>query len=676
MTTFWLVLALAVKPGFGLGGNPRGPLGGQYGVPTSKDTTVYFAPTSGLGLLSDVAPNICDQLTPGEKAAGKYWCINGATADDAGTVQMNRTSAPMETNTIYGCVGSPNCVAYTGIRNTTGQGGGGGALFRSTAFDAGAGALNTPFTACAFYVAGITGSGDGNQTLIRFGADSDVNSKPVKFLLKANGASSQFSTTGGISTCDGGAAGGFVNGVVPGSLAFGCARFDGGLGVLEAFVNDTKYTSGAVAPACTGGTSAQHLYGGVFNSGFDGGSMVKASYILGGFYVETYLDDSRLSAIANSVRGSPLVSSSKGQRLFNGRTSSKSCEQDGGQTITTLLAGESCITSGGISVEKSATNNLKMSEEFDNGSYWAISAPGSSLSVIKNGAKSPSNQYVAEVLNLGQSVSGASSAVIYQPSACPVGKVVASVYVTGIATNGAIQMYINNGSAYVCTSCPVVNGVTSRCTLNTTVASNGSLSIGNEASSPCPTTTRTSQVVSVWGAQCELDRGDGKPSSYIYTSSATATRAADAPYFYLPKRLPSAPISIASSWLSWPTGEALGATGNNVGLVSVEDSDAGVSISSLTIFGDTASYISGGLDGGNQLLVDTTSETGNVSIWGWTDKNYVSSFSASTESVGPYTGSDSPRSVDVVKIGWGTGMAQPNTVIKNVCVSTGTAKCR
>lgn len=227
---------------------------------------------------------------------------------------------------------------------------------------------------------------------------------------------------------------------------------------------------------------------------------------------------------------------SRGETITITRASSGTCLK--GNTSSSIANGDlvTCSTNQarvmpggdgtgalGLLVEGARTNDFLRSEEFNNAA-WSASGGGFTPTVTADQAIAPDGTTTADQVVLVGTAAGQRS-VLYQVAGFN-GTGSLSVFVRGTATTptGTIDVCVTTS---LCTACAFVQGSWSLCrSQGGTIVSGGTTPfIGNDTADNGGT-ARPGQTVYLWGAQFESGNFS---SSYIATTSAGVTRAADFP---------------------------------------------------------------------------------------------------------------------------------------------------
>lgn len=266
----------------------------------------------------------------------------------------------------------------------------------------------------------------------------------------------------------------------------------------------------------------------------------------------------------------------RGEALTFTRGSNGTCTKTvgGGLATTGIATGDLVVLSTnvarvefdgagslGLLTESARTNTTLRSQEIDD----AVWTKRTANAIWVNDAGAPDGTTTADALHLIPTVATLDVDGIYQISGCPVGAVTASVYLRGavpmdggVAQSGSIDITIDKGGTFQCGTCAYSASSWNRCSLSATTVSSPALLLGNDSrTSTCSSGNHPVADVLIWGAQCELG---AYATSYIPTTSATATRSADAAYFAL-SFATAAGFSTAHTFALESTTNFTGATG-------------------------------------------------------------------------------------------------------------------
>lgn len=183
----------------------------------------------------------------------------------------------------------------------------------------------------------------------------------------------------------------------------------------------------------------------------------------------------------------------------------------------------------GVRTEMARTNQALRSQEFDNAA-WTSSVSGvAAPTITANAATAPDGTVTAERFEVPATTSGQFSYIFQGGFAAA--QSTTSIYVRGVSGSGAINV-LSGAGPNACLSCAYVSTSWTRCRLNTNAANSTFIFFGNDsASAVCGTGSKSAIDAYIWGAQHEevgAIGGGGFATSYIPTTSATATRVVDA----------------------------------------------------------------------------------------------------------------------------------------------------
>lgn len=666
-------VVLSQVGGYGLGGNPTGPLGrGRAGAVANQPLFAAFR-SSGKGMPS-TTPSICSELTDSEMDAGASWCISGVTQDSRSSVTMNRQDAGYVVTTVKQCSGAPDCYSVVGVYANSNQSAGGGPLFKSDAVNLSSTTTGS-FTACAW-----TRHTTNASYSLALREDSDTGA--MRYELGQQGSRTHFAkmstTSCGSSTSTVGtwATQPWVDASIPdGVPILQCVRYNGTqASLVTSKMSSISYTG--IGAHCAGGSSARYLYGGLSTVSTDGTYLAKNAMLFGGFHVSTYLSDSRISEIATNLHGN-AIRSERGTLLTNARSTYMWCESEDGQFGTWLSPSMTCATAGGIYKRRESLNYWKNGTWFSSGSGHGTV----SVTVTDNEGFSPDGIKDADSITFTTG-----TGYLWRPyysGVCPTGASVLSFYVKGTTASGTIRAAHDQGGGTItaCTSpCAYTTAAWSRCKFPVTTSSThsiliGQFSTGSGTNCSSPTTSTAGQKVLLWGIQCEADLGGGLATPYMSNSGLNYTYTADKPTFSVGASA-TAPISMAASWVSPPVAQNLGDIAGNTGyppyLLSL--SSSGSARNSIAFQWYTVEYKDGS-SSPMTLSMELSSDEGTIRARGETTAGYASSFSVGSDSI-TGTGSGSSQSWNEVNIGWSGSNLNFDGVIKNVCIDKKVGKCQ
>lgn len=186
--------------------------------------------------------------------------------------------------------------------------------------------------------------------------------------------------------------------------------------------------------------------------------------------------------------------------------------------------------------EGARTNYALRSQQFDQAAVWQPLAAGASLpTVTADQAVAPDGTTTADRIQFGATDgSGTQYSILFQTMPNVGQPVSGSLFFKGNGTSGSLDIGVYTGAAYVCASCSYVSGSWTRCSDDNVSQSGASptMLFGNAAVVGfCNRGAQPAADVFVWAGQYELG---SFTSSYIATTSAGVTRAADSSFFAWP----------------------------------------------------------------------------------------------------------------------------------------------
>lgn len=350
-----------------------------------------------------------------------------------------------------------------------------------------------------------------------------------------------------------------------------------------------------------------------------------------------------------------------------------------------VMRGGTGAGSKGLLVEVERTNYVLRSQEMENAAWLVL---GSTPVVRQDLGVAPDGTTTADAVHF-PAVADGSRAAFYQgsggsnPEACSVYLKSAPPADGGVAVAGTIDLTANV-SATPCVSCSYNPNTWTRCEFNGSGATY-MMFLGNlSAYGACAAGARNAADVYVWGAQCEAGE---KMSSYIPTTSASATRSEETASFTLPQtQSTSAGYSVSAkfTYRGYPT---TGAPSSVSGPVSIGADSTNRMRNTLTSTGSNCVYLStgGSITAGATVSLDSTgADNRKVCVLNGTGAGLGVHTNTTNSVTGTATNtSASAWSWDTIKFQseW-TGTAQaaqyrrPNGVVKEVCVNNAATKCQ
>lgn len=337
----------------------------------------------------------------------------------------------------------------------------------------------------------------------------------------------------------------------------------------------------------------------------------------------------------------------------------------------------------GLLVESARTNQALRSQEFNNASWAKFNVTVAVPTVTADYAVAPDGTTTAERVEI-PAVTTAQSSFIYQGG--PASTAVASVwtvYVKGNGTSGTVDVCHQGGGSYVCTDCTYVSTSWTRCTKATASPTGTQVTIGNMGSSNSVPTARSAQDILVWGGQGEYGAGVTYATSYIPTTTGTATRNAETADFDLGA---SAPGGNSMSMAVTLTGKqaTYGTEGTDMSALNLASDSAG------SITGKGMWIYSYGGSAGATVRCLTANDTGSIFITGpsgassGTVRGWCASTAGSTmtgewpsgstlATSSPQTGTFSPARY--LRVG-GQSSGACNCIKSRVCIDPSSTRCR
>jgi hypothetical protein len=310
----------------------------------------------------------------------------------------------------------------------------------------------------------------------------------------------------------------------------------------------------------------------------------------------------------------------------------------------------------GLLVEGARTNSVLRSQELDNASWASNNSVIALPTVTANAATAPDGTVTAERLQIPGSSTAGQYSQIYQLSACPAGTQVGSFYIKGVSGAGSVCWKI--GTAVE--NCSYVSESWTRCTPSINAASSLTVALAVDVSA-CGANAGGVDAY-VWGVQCE---NGAYATSYIPTTSGTATRAAESAYLT---------TSVA--------GPAYSSAGNFQTPYNVTSSSSRV----VTLYQDGShfadDYFSSNFqafiyDGATDSKTSTTAVTTSGRVGSYFDATSLGvCVNASCESVAATVSYTAWTRVRLGIDGSGGTTGHINGIVSQVCVDPSPTKCR
>lgn len=211
-------------------------------------------------------------------------------------------------------------------------------------------------------------------------------------------------------------------------------------------------------------------------------------------------------------------------------------------------------------LEPAATNLLKHSMEFDN----AIWASVGIKSVSANSTMAPDESQTADILNSSEGMG------IYQSAVCAANTAYTfSVFAEPMTGTQVRLLMVSSGGAGA--------SVDTTFTLNpgwNNVSESITTGAGDNSIACLIVTDNGGNPVSLWGAQLELG---SESTSFIYTTSTTASRAADVNSSFILSNLPEIPPALYSSGTTYAAGDQV-YTGTIGGVLTIYQSSIAANV--------------------------------------------------------------------------------------------------
>lgn len=531
-----------------------------------------FAPTSGTGL--PYVQDICDYAVANSLLTGDTaWCLKGDGTSWNDGLELSAVGSPT-TQTRSLCPNGPDCADAT-------------RQYFDSSSDYYASASGLSLTSGDLSCFALMSTDDvtaGGDMISKWGATEadrsfwvDINGAGAAVLYVSNGTDSGSTTNVSAVTSRG-----------ISLVAFRYRRVGGAADNLAGVsANGGAFTTVTNARLMNlSSTGARFIVGAVEGGGGNVGPFYGAGC------TEAFISDDQIAAMARAVLAD-TPTGTKGETMTFTRSSTKSCTGPDGN-ITVLPANRPCITGGGIHIESASTSLGAINSEAVDG--WAnltnvvvtandATAPDGTLTAEKVADNSTS---AAHAVNPGAITTTASQSVTYSVwirkgthrwvRLNKASGTAASAYfdldnvTTGTLSNATagITCYSNNW----CRLHIVVDGslISTSHIFGVNLASaNGTISYSGSGT-----------FVHIWGYQVEQN-GGFSPTSYIRTTSASVTRAADSIYFAKPANYSDAAgcfgVSLLAEKVPAPAYVIAGTTGYsafNTGPTSIVINDASV----------------------------------------------------------------------------------------------------
>lgn len=364
-----------------------------------------FAPADGQGM--DSPESLCAQLAPGEKV-GDWTCMKGDGTFE-GTV-LTKAGTDLDSSS-YVCGGGDVVMAS---RNPNSS-----AVW--TAASARVGGAN--YTTCAFVKPSPL---VGEQAMLTWSSSGSGANLGLSPWLGATGTTYNLYYSFG-SPCANATAVTHPTALVPNAAHVLCTRISSSGAVVDLFVNGAKHnsTSVGVNVGCDDGSTQKYNV----NSWAGAVPQANGSSILGAFATETALSDARIQAISAaalgvspaSVSGAPVVFTRNAPATATKGTNSLRTTGIANGDMVMCAVNQPRVVKGASGIlrglrEPAASNVCLYSEDFLNGSGWALSAGGSPTPAVPtrtaNAAVAPNGMLTADRIDY-PAVSGTGYSVVY-----------------------------------------------------------------------------------------------------------------------------------------------------------------------------------------------------------------------------------------------------------------------
>lgn len=359
---------------------------------------------------------------------------------------------------------------------------------------------------------------------------------------------------------------------------------------------------------------------------------------------------------------------SKGETLTFTRASAATCTKtaSGGLATTGIADGDLVSLSSnvarveydssgtlGLLVEAARTSSTLRSQELLDAAW---SDNGTASTKTSDFATAPDGTMTAERFQFPAVGVGAFSQHL-QTSACPAGVTGTKVMSMYVKNNGVGSAKVNMYSSGGCIACTVTDSSWTRCVNpagSGTTFNLGSITSGAEAS--CPDATLPAADLLIWGAQCEAG---AYATSYIPTTSAAVTRAAETANFAGVTWLASTSISMAGNVVSpsFQSGTAA-TTLEFTGLVSLYNESGGL----IRWYNGTG------------LTVAISSASSGLRWYGWHTGATRGMAWGATTATGADVDADNKFGA-TLSVGGSAG-GRPDGILSRICVDPSPERCR